>query len=107
MEAEFCGAKFLGARILRVNGGAGRGVGSRVHPHAGGRGQALGSVEHVALKWPPAGGQEHRGRVSDPAQPLRAAHKLKPPALPGDTYLRFSCPVTPITMCCTRSCTAP
>ena len=38
------------------------------------------------LKWPPAGGQEHRGRVSDPAQPLRAAHKLKPPALPGDTY---------------------
>src|ERR1017187_4759973 len=85
-EAEFCGAKFLGARILRVNGGAGRGVGSRVHPHAGGRGQALGSVEHVALKWPPAGGQEHRGRVSDPAQPLRAAHKLKPPALPGDTY---------------------
>src|ERR1017187_96606 len=85
-EAAFCGAKFLGARIVRVNGCAGGGVGSRVHPHAGGRGQALGSVEHVALKWPPAGGQEHRGRVSDPAQPLRAAHKLKPPALPGDTY---------------------
>ena len=40
---------------------------SRVHPRAGGRGQALGSVEHVALKWPPAGDQEHRGRVSDPA----------------------------------------
>ena len=32
------------------------------------------------------GGQEPRGRVGDPAQPLRAAHKIKPPALPGDTY---------------------
>ena len=31
--------------------------------------------------------QELRGRVSDPSQPLRAAHNLKPPALPGDTYL--------------------
>ena len=88
-EAEFCGAEFLGAGILRVNGRARRGLGSRVHPHAGGRGQALGSVEHVALKWPPAGGQEYRGRVSDPAQPLRAAHKLKPPALPGDTYSEY------------------
>jgi REP element-mobilizing transposase RayT len=30
-----------------------------------------------------------RGRVSDLAQPLRAAHNLKPPALPGDTYSFF------------------
>src|SRR5271157_4080067 len=69
-EAEFCRAEFLGAGILRVNGRAGRGLGSRVHPHAGERGQALGSVEHVALKRPPSGGQPCRGRVSDPAQPL-------------------------------------
>jgi hypothetical protein len=27
---------------------------------------------------------EMRGRVSDPFQPLRAAHNLKPPALPGE-----------------------
>jgi signal transduction histidine kinase/CheY-like chemotaxis protein len=27
-----------------------------------------------------------RGRVSDPSQPLRAAHLIKPPALPGDIY---------------------
>jgi hypothetical protein len=33
------------------------------------------------LRWP-----YNRGRVSDPAQPLRAAHNLKPPALPGDIY---------------------
>lgn len=29
-----------------------------------------------------------RGRVSDPDQPLRAAHNLMPPALPGDIYSR-------------------
>lgn len=31
--------------------------------------------------------QRTRGRVSDPAQPLRAAHRQKPPALPGDVLL--------------------
>jgi hypothetical protein len=30
--------------------------------------------------------QKDWGRVSDPTMPLRAAHNLKPPALPGDTY---------------------
>src|SRR5271157_1954868 len=69
-EAEFCRTELLGAGILRVNGRAGRGIGSRVHPHARGRRQALRSVEHVALKRPPSGGQPCRGRVSDPAQPL-------------------------------------
>src|SRR5271169_5331760 len=41
-----------------------------LHPHSGGRGQALGSVEHVALKRPPSDGQPCRGRVTDPGQPL-------------------------------------
>ena len=39
----------------------------REYPQAGGRGQAPGSARHVALNGPPSGGQQHRGRVSDPA----------------------------------------
>jgi hypothetical protein len=35
------------------------------------------------------GGPKGWGRVSDPTMPLRAAHNLKPPALPGDTYWSF------------------
>src|SRR5664279_3791572 len=89
-KQNFVGQSFWARGYFVSTVGRDEALVSRVHPHAGGRGQALGSVEHVALKWPPAGGQEHRGRVSDPAQPLRAAHKLKPPALPtalpGDTY---------------------
>jgi hypothetical protein len=32
--------------------------------------------------------QENRGRASVPSQPLRAAHKTKPPALPGGYFAR-------------------
>ena len=36
-KAELCGSAFLGARILRLDGGAGRGGDPRVHPEAGSR----------------------------------------------------------------------
>lgn len=40
----------------------------------------------MALTGHRAVGPKPSGRVSDPAQPLRAAHNLKPPALPRDIY---------------------
>ena len=48
-EAQLRRAAFLGARILRVHGGARRGGDPRVHPEPGGGGQAPGSTEPVAL----------------------------------------------------------
>jgi len=65
-EAEFCRAEFLSEGILRVNCRGRRGIGPRLHPQARERGQAPGSVEHVALKQPPLGGPECPGALATP-----------------------------------------
>jgi len=70
-EQNFVGQSFWARAYFVSTAEAGRGVGSRVHPHAGGRrGQALRSGEDTAVKRPPLGSQQCQGRVSDPAQPL-------------------------------------
>jgi hypothetical protein len=56
-EAKFCGAEFLGARVLCVDSRSGRSRSSKLHPDAGAGGQAPRPAGHVALKRPPSGGQ--------------------------------------------------
>ena len=49
---NFVGQHFLGARVFRVDGGAGRGGDPRVHPQSGAGGQAAGADEPLALDRP-------------------------------------------------------
>src|SRR5215470_10120455 len=44
---EFCGTTLLGARVLCVDGGAGRGRGAAVYSSARERGSTIGSAEDV------------------------------------------------------------
>ena len=59
---------------------------TRVHQEAGRGGQAPGADESVALMSHLQVAHYDPGPRQRPRQPLRAAHNLKPPALPGDIY---------------------
>ena len=59
----------------------------RVHPQTGTRGQPPGSIESLALIGHLQVAPRKPGSRQRPHRPLRAAHSIKPPALPGDTYL--------------------
>ena len=53
-KAEFRGAAFLGAGVLCVDGGPGRGSDPRVHPATGAGGPAAGSANLWQLSGPPS-----------------------------------------------------
>jgi hypothetical protein len=66
-------------------------VGAMSGVHTSDDGESTSAVRVVATSvcgadQPPLGGQHELGPRQRPLQPLRAAHNLKPPALPGDTY---------------------
>src|SRR3954454_18613331 len=68
---------------------SGRGGDPSLHQEAGTGRSALGATEPLALtatvRWPLKPGPRQRS-----PKPLRAAQIIKPPALPGDTYLKAS-----------------
>src|SRR3954454_21844998 len=70
---------------------SGRGGDPSLHQEAGTGRSALGATEPLALtapvRWPLKPGPRQRS-----PKPLRAAQIIKPPALPGDTYLNAISP---------------
>jgi hypothetical protein len=69
-EAEFCRAEFLGARILVSTVGRDEALVRAYIRTQEEEDKRLDPLNMMALKQPPSGGQQCRGRVSDPAQPL-------------------------------------
>ena len=86
-KAQFRGAALLGQRVLRLDRRSRRSGDKGVHPETGTRRQPPRSNESVALIVHLQVAQQKLGPRQRPQKPLRAAHFLKPPALPGDTYL--------------------